>query len=38
MFWSDTTNNAIYRGNLNGGQTEVLVESNIDLVGKFCNE
>lgn len=34
MFWSDTENDIIYTADLNGTQAEVLVDSNIYIVGQ----
>lgn len=35
MFWSDIENDIIYRANFDGTQKEVLVDTNILVVGKF---
>lgn len=38
MVWSDTENGLIYRAKLDGDMLEVLVDSNINVVGKLYIE
>ena len=35
MVWSDTENDVIYRAELDGSMLEVLVDRNINVVGKL---
>ena len=35
MFWSDIKNDVIYQAGLDGMQEEILVDSNIDVVGEY---
>ena len=37
MFWSDIKNDVIYRADLDGMQEEILVDSNIDVVGEYIS-